>query len=360
MLAELVRAVINPWCVDEAGRAVEQEAIPDFLATAGAMQGYWMANRSTGDVLVVTMWSDEESLRVGWPSAGFGRTGVAERIGLRIRSIQTMDVIGSHECEVTEQPVVRWARATWAEAVLPDRYGRLQALYRMVVPDQARSRGFCGSYWIADLRSGRGLALSLWDQPADLADGEPASTRRRSSLEGLLGCRIDSISELEALGVAAPRPPRQQGRTDADHGRAARAAPDPSHLGLDVFSTTNRRERSRLRELGTTLDRSPGSLLTQQGTDIDEVVVMIDGEALAIHGDGVRRLGRGDHVGGPGILDRRPHEFTLVATSGVRVHVLSRAEFAALVQDLPAVAARLRNGGPDPLRTGTSPRLIEA
>jgi hypothetical protein len=351
MLAEVVRASINPWCVEDAGRAVEEDAVPDFLAARGAVQGHWMANRSTGDVLVVTTWTDEESLRDGFRADRFGRSGVAERIGLRIRSTCTMDVIGSHECAVSDRPVIRWARATWAQGVFPGGDGRLEALYREVVPDQARSRGFGGSAWMADLRSGAALAVSLWDGPADLAGGRSASARRGSHLEALLRCRIESIEELEALGVAAPR------RSDLQLSPGIPTGDGVDHLELDVFAVPGRRDRSRLRWLGTTLDRPPGALLAQRGTAVDEVVVIVGGHALAVHPDGVRRLGPGDHVGGAGIRDRGCHDETLVAISDVRLHVLSRAEFATLDREVPAVAARL--AVPPVLRGDSTPPTVD-
>lgn len=203
MLAKLVQATIDPQRVDDAARAVAEEMIPLFVAHPGARQGYWMANRTTGQVLVMTCWSDLDSLEAARAADGEERAGVAERLDLRIRAIRTLDVLGLHESEVVDKPVLRWAQATWVEALSPEIDPTLRAMHRDVVPVEARSRGFCASYWLADMGSGTGLGLSLWSDLAELRDNEPDSRRRRKWFEKRVGCRINLVGEYEALGVVA-------------------------------------------------------------------------------------------------------------------------------------------------------------
>lgn len=216
MLAKLVQANIDPQRVDDAARAVEEEMIPLFVAHPGARQGYWMANRTTGQVLVMTCWSDLDSLEAARAADGERRARIAEQLDLRIRAIRTLDVLGLHENEVVDKPVLRWAQATWVEALSPELDSTVRAMHREVVPVEARSQGFCASYWLADYGTGSGVGLSLWSDLAELRDNEPDSRRRRKWFEKRVGCRINLVAEYEALGVVAPATIDLTDRTQAN------------------------------------------------------------------------------------------------------------------------------------------------
>lgn len=204
MFAKVVQAHIDPARVADAARAVEDELIPLFLEHPGALHGYWMANRASGEVLAMTCWADLESLDASRASDGEERALVAERIGLRIQVIHTLAVLGVHEHDVVHTPVLRWARVTWVEGLAPDLEVPLRAMHREVVDAEARSAGFCGSYWLADRATGNGLEVSLWGDLSELRDNEHDSRRRRRWFEKTVGCRIDLVGDYEALGVVAP------------------------------------------------------------------------------------------------------------------------------------------------------------
>jgi hypothetical protein len=174
MLAKLVLADIDPRRVDDAARAVEQELIPFFVAHPGARRGYWMANRTTGHMLVMTGWSDADSLEAASAADGTQRTRVAERLGIRIRAIQTLDVLAFQDTDDADKPVIRWARATWVEGVSPDLDASVQAMHRELLPAQTRARGFCASYWLADCRPPNGQRSG-----AQLMEGPHGTARRR-------------------------------------------------------------------------------------------------------------------------------------------------------------------------------------
>lgn len=204
MFAKVVQAHIDPTHIDTAARAVEEELIPLFMEHRGALQGYWMANRVSGQVLALTCWSDLDSLDASRASDGEERALIAERLGLHIRVIRTLDVLGVYEHDVVHTPVLRWVRATWVEGLAPVLEASLRDLHHDVVRVEARSAGFCGSYWLADRATGNGLELSLWSDLAELRDNEHESKRRRKWFERTVGCRTDLVAEYEALGVVAP------------------------------------------------------------------------------------------------------------------------------------------------------------
>jgi hypothetical protein len=204
MLAKVVTATIEPRRVDDAARAVVEELIPSFVAHPGAGQGYWMANRSTGQVLVMTGWSDLESLEAARAADGTERTRIVERLRIRIEAILTLDVLGSQHRDIVDQTVMRWARATWVHGVSTDLGAGLPAIYKEVASAQARSRGFCASYWLGNHATGNGLALSLWAGLPELLESERDSKHRRRWLKQTVGSTIDVVSDYEALGVVAP------------------------------------------------------------------------------------------------------------------------------------------------------------
>lgn len=204
MLAKLVQADMDARLIDDAAKAVEQELIPSFVAYPGARHGYWMANRQSGQVLALTCWSDGDSLEAARAEDGRERARVAERIGLRVRAIQTLDVLGFQEDPAIEGPVLRFARATWVEGLGSHNGSSLRAMYREIAPRQASSPGFCASYWLGDYGTGNGLGLSFWSGSADLRGDDFDSKRRRALIEQTVGCKINLVSEYEALGVAVP------------------------------------------------------------------------------------------------------------------------------------------------------------
>jgi len=204
MKANLIVGEMDPSRIGVACRAVSHELIPHFQAQPGAAHGYWMVNRTTGEVLVLTIWEDEEALATARATPGANRANVAERTGLGIRVVQIMDVLDSKEPALTLTAAARWARVTWFDDGWPDRRKGRPAERREAVADERRRPGFCGSYLLGDPATRAGLALSFWDGPS----GTPDETREVSTHR--VGSTANRIGEFESLGVAAtarPGPP---------------------------------------------------------------------------------------------------------------------------------------------------------
>ena len=181
MLAIVNEATVPPSGVDAAAATVRGTSMPQFVERDGAVEGIWMADRSTGRLLTVTIWSE-----LGGPEVGpFARV-----LGLR-----PADVDGS----------ARWARVTRVDGLAAVDHATLEALHHVVSADQTRSEGFCGSCWLGDEHAGQVLTLSLWDGPHALIRGEHDSKRRRLELERRFGARVTRVSELECLGIAVAR-----------------------------------------------------------------------------------------------------------------------------------------------------------
>lgn len=206
MLGKVVHGGIDPRCMDVAVQAVREELLPRFEEHPGAQQGYWMAHRGSGRILIVTMWSDMASLESARGADGAERSTIADRIGLQIHAIHTMEVVAHHNDDHAYRPVFRSVRATWASSLPSGSDERIPALYEQILPDQSRSTGFRGSYWLADGATGTGLALSFWDGVDELETGGGASRRRRQQLQRQLGFAVQSVHTYEGLGVRLGHP----------------------------------------------------------------------------------------------------------------------------------------------------------
>jgi hypothetical protein len=319
--ATLVQGIIDNDRVSQAAAAVREELVPAFLSRPGARHAYWMVHRPSGRLWIMTVWKDREHLMAAAAAEAVDRTSVADRLGARILGVQELEVAGAHEEDVDRAPRVRWVRATWLDGLPSDHRGRVPELFNEVVPDQARTSGFCASYWLVDAAMGVGLGLSFWEGPAEIRHSEQAGRRRVRRVETALGCRVTSVRELEAIGVASTLDP-----------------PDvPPSLDLRSAAT----QRIPVGELGTSIERPPGALLAVPGEVTDQVVVLLDGHAAMFQdGNGAGRLVAGDHFGGHRIADRRSHSRTVITTSPAKLEVISRSEFASLSHTRPDVTTR--------------------
>lgn len=147
--AKLVQGAIDMNALENAARAVVRELMPRFVAHRGARQGFWMANRSTGSILILTTWSDQAALEAAAAADGADRTRVAERVGLRIQTVETVQVMPAHHRDPIGARVFRWIRATWVEGLSPTRASALPARYPAVASEQARRRGGPSLRWAA-------------------------------------------------------------------------------------------------------------------------------------------------------------------------------------------------------------------
>lgn len=325
MKATLVHAAIDPDRIAETARAVEDELAPGFLRHTGSRHAYWMAHRASGQLLVLTVWDNRADLEASSVAEAARRDRVAARAGVRILGVRTMDVIGALEDCIDQAPRVRWVRTTWVGGLGPVQRDELPALFREAVPDQLRTGGFCASYWLADPAAGAAVGLSFWEGPTEIRESERTSRPRRRRFEEVLGCTVDGVTEYEAIGVGS-----------VIAGRPFRS---------DAAATCG---ATQLRELGTLITRPPGTLLAVSGESTEQVVVILEGRAALVGRSGLGRLDPGTHFGGHRILARRTHAHTVMATTPVKIGVISRPEFADLAASTPEVARVLVDLDADP------------
>jgi CRP-like cAMP-binding protein len=115
---------------------------------------------------------------------------------------------------------------------------------------------------------------------------------------------------------------------------------------LPLFADCTANDVSRARRLLTLIAVDAGTVLMREGGLGTEVVIIADGQATVSRktdtGDAVvATVGRGDVVGEMSLLDRGRRSATVTAVTPMSVYVANAAEFAGLLEALPAVAERI-------------------
>jgi CRP-like cAMP-binding protein len=112
---------------------------------------------------------------------------------------------------------------------------------------------------------------------------------------------------------------------------------------LPLFSALPRRQRDRLGQLADVVDVDEGTELTHQGRLAHEFFVIEDGTAEVVRdGNKLRDLGPGDFFGEIALAGDRYRTASVVATSPMRLVVLTTSQFRSLQRDSPDVARQLK------------------
>jgi CRP-like cAMP-binding protein len=111
--------------------------------------------------------------------------------------------------------------------------------------------------------------------------------------------------------------------------------------GLPLLAHCSRQERELLASVADECVLPAGRVLMWEGDRGAEAFVILEGTAeVAVAGEVVAVVGRGQTVGEMALIDNRPRSATVVARSRLRVLVVGRRHLSALV-DQPGVARGL-------------------
>jgi len=125
---------------------------------------------------------------------------------------------------------------------------------------------------------------------------------------------------------------------------------------VPLFEGLSKKELQLVAQLTTYLEEPAGSVLTTQGEQGHEFIIVLDGEVEVRKDDTViATRGAGTYIGEIALIDHRPRTATVVATTPVKIEVIGQREFAGLLAEvpeisqklLPAVARRLADLEPD-------------
>ncbi len=114
--------------------------------------------------------------------------------------------------------------------------------------------------------------------------------------------------------------------------------------GIGAFSGLSRHELEKLAGWTFELEVPEGEELLQEGGLPHEFFVIEDGAAeVRYDGDRIAELGAGDFFGEIALLEGGRRTASVIATTPVRLIVMSAQEFRRMEQELPAVADRVRS-----------------
>jgi cAMP-dependent protein kinase regulator len=133
---------------------------------------------------------------------------------------------------------------------------------------------------------------------------------------------------------------------------------DPNRLkALPIFSELSAEEAKRLAAFATETSIAEGQILMKQGDYSTELIAIEEGTADVIRdGNRVASLNAGDLIGEMGLLERRPRNADVIATSPMRVVKLTHWEIRRMSQDTinrieKIVQDRRQAGVADPAHT---------
>jgi CRP-like cAMP-binding protein len=111
---------------------------------------------------------------------------------------------------------------------------------------------------------------------------------------------------------------------------------------IEFFEGLSARELRSIARLMTRLEVRAGRTLVREGTVGREFFVIIDGEAeVTRNGRRINHLGPGATFGEIALLDTSPRVATVTALTDMTVEVLTRSEFADLLDDAPGLTRKL-------------------
>ena len=107
---------------------------------------------------------------------------------------------------------------------------------------------------------------------------------------------------------------------------------------VSLFEECSQRQLRSVAKIARVFDVAAGTILTRAGEPGDEFFLIIDGTARAdVSADRHVLLHPGEFFGEMSLLDGGPRSATVVADTPVRLLVISRRHFAALLRDVPGL-----------------------
>lgn len=96
-----------------------------------------------------------------------------------------------------------FARVTTSQArpdLSPEDRDRMTDLIlEQVIPAARRMEGFKGGYWLGDLKTGKGLTITLWESEEAERASQAASSQLRQQAASALGVEIKGVDVYEVL-----------------------------------------------------------------------------------------------------------------------------------------------------------------
>lgn len=130
---------------------------------------------------------------------------------------------------------------------------------------------------------------------------------------------------------------------------------DPNRLtAIPIFSELSADEAKRLAAFATETSAAEGQMLMKEGDYSVELIAIEEGTAEVLQkGERVAEVGPGDLIGEMGLLERRPRNADVIASSPMRLIKLTHWEIRRMSEDTvkriqSTIEERRRDGVSDP------------
>jgi CRP/FNR family transcriptional regulator, cyclic AMP receptor protein len=111
---------------------------------------------------------------------------------------------------------------------------------------------------------------------------------------------------------------------------------------VPLFAQCSKQELAAVASVADEIDLRQGKQLTTQGRPGREFLVLVEGEAeVRKNGRKLRTLSDGDFFGEIALVTKRPRTATVVATTPVRVLVITDRSFQSLLERSPSIQVKV-------------------
>ena len=112
--------------------------------------------------------------------------------------------------------------------------------------------------------------------------------------------------------------------------------------GVPLFAGCSQKELGQISALADELYQPDGAMLIEEGTRGREFFVLVEGTVDVRHnGRKLRTMEAGDFFGEIALVTETPRSATVVATSSVRLLVITGRSFRRLVNDTPSIQGKV-------------------
>jgi CRP/FNR family transcriptional regulator, cyclic AMP receptor protein len=123
-----------------------------------------------------------------------------------------------------------------------------------------------------------------------------------------------------------------------------RQKPMPSRqlANISLFARCTDEELAKIDSLLTEVKIDSGEVLCREGAEGAECFIIVEGDAkVTLRGKQIATFGPGSVFGEMSLLDGGPRSATVTAESPMRLYVLDRGSFFALLRDAPDVTEKI-------------------
>jgi CRP-like cAMP-binding protein len=136
--------------------------------------------------------------------------------------------------------------------------------------------------------------------------------------------------------------PAHECRTPDILGAMAKNAKDQNIASIWLFSECSSKEIRSISSVTDAVAVAAGRTLVKEGAIGRELYLIVAGTAsVRRNGRQVATLGPGQHFGELSLLDRRPRNATVVATTDMELLVVGQSQFTGLLETIPTLARKL-------------------